>query len=225
MPVETPIEFKWKIQGLPDVTVEPVLVDNRLNIPDVPSVYIRAAFFAANRTSTSLEMANRFSNLSKSFAEARFIEGFRELYPSIENLSLELSAGVPALFATVKGISQKIPLSLASGGMNKLASILLAITEQAGGIVFVDEIENGFYYERLPMVWESLLRFCLDFHCQAFLSTHSAECLVAAARLAEKYPSDFSMFRTVRQESGGTKLLHFDGQRFANAILSNIEIR
>ena len=135
-----------------------------------------------------------------------------------------MSAGAPVLAASVKYVPKKIPVSLASGGMNKLVAILLAIQEQTGGVVFIDEIENGFYFKRLPMIWDAILSFSREYDTQLFISAHSSECLQAAARLAEASSDDFSMVRTVISE-GVTNVRMFDGDRFANSVLSDIEVR
>lgn len=220
----SPIEFKWKIQGHPDVVVAPRFERDRLVFPPVPAYHVKASFFAANQTASGLEMANRFSFLSRTYRNEEFVRDFNRLYENITNLSVETTAGATMLYAEVGGLPEKIPISLASGGMSKLAAILLAMSNQAGGVILVDEIENGFYYKRLPVVWKSLLDFSRQYDCQLFLSSHSAECLDAAAVLAKESPDEFSVIRTV-QKDGETKIRQFAGDKFADAMDEDIEIR
>jgi AAA15 family ATPase/GTPase len=217
-------EFKWQIQGHPDVKMVPTFEDGKLIFPPSAESVVQASFFAANRTVSSTEIANRFSKLSRTYAEMQFVENYRAMYPQICGLSVEVGAGVPMLYAAIDRIAEKIPLGLASGGMNKLAGILLAMQEHAGGIVLIDEIENGFYYERLPQVWRAILHFAREYKTQVFASTHSSECLYAAAKLAEESPAEFSMIRTVIPEYR-TVVRCFDGAKFAGAVLSNVEVR
>lgn len=224
VPERAPVEFRWRIRGFPDLNVVPTFVDNKLTFPAVPNTRVNAAFFTSSRTPPTQETANNFSKLSKSFLEGEFIDRFIQLFPMIKTLSIELNAGSPMLFAAVEGLIEKIPLGLVSSGMNKLAAILLSMAEHAGGVVLMDEIENGFYHERLPAIWDAILHFSRQYDCQVFASTHSAECLNAAARLAETSPDDFCMMRTV-VGLGGTKVRVFDGKRFSDAILANIEVR
>ncbi len=224
IPQGAPFDFKWKIQGYPDVSVAPTLGKEGLVFPPVRDAYIKAAFFAANQTPSALETASRFSRLSCAFREREFIESFQKLYHSIDNISVELAVGLPMIYAQVVDVPSKLPMSLASGGMNKLVAILLAMTDQIGGVILIDEIENGFYYKRLPLVWDALLRFATQYNCQIFASTHSFECLSAAAALAKNNPNEFAVLRTV-MEDGETKLRCFDGFNFAEAVEENIEIR
>ncbi len=224
IPENTPIQFRWSIQTLGDVIVEPAIVDGKFVMPSTPGEAIKAAFFAANRTAPQNELTNRFSTLSQSFHEMEFIDKISRIFPNLRHLSIEMSAGAPMVFASVEGLPRKIPLGLASGGMNKLVAILLTIITQAGGVVLIDEVENGFYYKHLPLVWETLLDFSRTYDCQLFISTHSAECLNAVAKLAEEIPDDFCMLRAVHS-GDGTAVRRFEGRRFADAILGNIEIR
>ena len=128
------------------------------------------------------------------------------------------------LFAHVKDLPEKIPLSLASGGMNKLAAILLAMPSHPRGVIMVDEVENGVYYKRLPLIWESLLDLARAHECQVFVSTHSGECIEAAAQIAEKNPDDFSLVRTV-SEKGVSKIKQITGRKFAAALEQRLDIR
>ena len=224
VPDKSPIEFKWKIQGHPDVTVAPALEGENLVFPPAPAVHVKASFFAANRVPPSVETANRFSLLSRAFRDQEFVREFSRLYPYVKNLSVEMTAGAAMLFAEVDSLPEKIPLSLTSGGMSKLAAILLSMSCQAGGVMLIDEVENGFYHRRLPDVWKSLLHFARAYDCQLFASTHSAECLEAAAAIAEESPDEFAVIRTVH-EQGETRIRHFGGDKFVDAMVENIEIR
>lgn len=220
----TPIQFRWSIQNYGDVIIEPSLQDGKLFIQDSPADPIKAAFYPANQTPSSAETATRFSLLSQSFHEQEFVESIGDIFPTIRNLSLETTAGSATIFAAVEGLPRKIPLSLASGGMSKLVAILLGITDQSGGIVLIDELENGFYFRHLAKVWSALLDFARRYDCQLFVSTHSAECLDAAAALAKENPGDFCMLRVVNS-GDGSGVRRFDGKRFADAVMGDVEVR
>jgi AAA15 family ATPase/GTPase len=108
--------------------------------------------------------------------------------------------------------------------MNKLVSMLLGITAQPNGIVLIDELENGFYYKHLGTIWRALHSFAVQYNCQLFVSSHSAECLEAVAEIAQETPDDFCMLRAIHSGEG-TTVRRFDGRRFAQAILDDVEVR
>jgi hypothetical protein len=224
IPNDVPIEFRWEIRGAAPEVARPFFQGGRLIFPQVSGRYVKAAFFASNQTAGSLETVGRFSNLSRTMEERPFVENITRVFPRIKNISVELSAGAPMLFAQVSNLDNKIPLSLASGGANKLSAILLGIAEHPGGVVIIDEIENGLYYKKLRLIWTILLEFAQKFNCQIFASTHSLECLQAAAEIAEHNSDKFCMMRTVASNNG-TLVRYFDGNKFSGAVLDDIEVR
>lgn len=218
------IRFLWKIKNRPSIEIVPVFLEGKLQIPPSPEVYLKGALFSSTHATSNQEINTRFSKLSRIFAEQEFIDKFREHFPRISTLSIEYFLGSSVLAAGVENIPEKIALGMASGGMNKLAAILLTMAEQAGGVILIDEIENGFYYERLPFILSTILDFANRYDCQVFASTHSQECLRAVAQLSDKHPEDFCLLRTVIG-SEGSKIRRFDGEQFAHAVLDSVEVR
>jgi predicted ATPase len=119
------------------------------------------------------------------------------------------------------GLPEKVPLNLVSSGMSKMAAILFAIASKRGSVLLIDEIENGIFHKRLDLFWKSLLDFATETESQVFASTHSGECIRAAATLAEEFPKDFA----VVQSDGAGGLHQFDGKSLSAAMRENIEIR
>ena len=83
------------------------------------------------------------------------------------------------LFASVKGLGEKLPLVLISAGVSKTVSLLIAAAVSRGGVVVVDEIENGLYFGKMELIWASLVELCKENDTQLFATTHSRECLIA----------------------------------------------
>jgi AAA15 family ATPase/GTPase len=218
----SPVTFSWKGQNNRTLrTVTPkLLTDGKIEIEPAPESSIDTVFYAANQTYSSIETVNRFSELSKQSMENEIIEHFKSQYPDIDDLTIEMNAGAPMVFAKLKHMPEKLPLNLISGGMNKLASILFGMPTVRDGIMFIDEIENGFYFRRFPQLWKSILHFADAYKVQVFAATHSIECLDAAADVAEEAPDQFSVIY-----AGKGAIRQFSGERFSDALAENIEIR
>ncbi|MCX7366783.1 MAG: AAA family ATPase [Alphaproteobacteria bacterium] len=221
---EHPVLFEWRGPGEYKKSFSPHMENGQLKFSEVQETLIRTGFYAANRTYASWESIANFSALSRAFKSEEFVATFHKHFPRIEGLSIEVAAGQTMLFATVHGFAEKIPLSLASGGMNKLAAMLLGFSAHPGGIIFFDEIENGFYYRRMPEIWASILDMARAYDVQVFVSTHSAECLKAAAGLARNNISDFSLLRTV-MENDATKVRSIKAEKFVASMEEDIELR
>jgi hypothetical protein len=93
------------------------------------------------------EVAERFSTLSRRKALTPVIDAIRSLFPDVEGLSLETDAGQNSLFADVRNLDERLPIGNLSAGFTKYVDILLSIAAAPNGIVLVDEIENGFYFQ------------------------------------------------------------------------------
>jgi AAA15 family ATPase/GTPase len=62
----------------------------------------------------------------------------------------------------------------------------LLISLDDGGIIFIDEIENGIHYTNLDKLWEIILTISKQQNVQVFATTHSKECIESYARVAKK---------------------------------------
>lgn len=218
---DTPITFDWIGPKGRRAVVKPVVKDGKIELPSAVTTPEETYFFSANQGYSAIETARRFSELSKTSREEQVLARLRQHFEMVTDLSIELIAGMPMVCAKLANMPEKVPLNLISSGMSKLASILFAIASRTGSVLLIDEIENGIYYRRLPIMWESLLDFCKSTDSQIFASTHSGECISAAAALAEKYPDEFSVIHANAQG----KLRQFGGTSFSDAIKEEIEIR
>jgi predicted ATPase len=222
-----PITFLWKGQNekLLHRALPQLESDGKITLEGMPpKSSISTSFFSSNATYSSSELVGRFSELSKKSRDDEISARFREHFKEVKDLSIEVHGGMPLLFARLQGSEEKVPITSISGGMNKLAAVLFAIPSMAGGIIFIDEIENGFYYKRLPEIWRSIAHFADAYEVQVFASTHSEECLRAAASTAANAPETFSLIRSVKID-GTTALRQFSGRDFVDAIEEHVEVR
>jgi predicted ATPase len=218
------VSFDWAGPYRRKVVSVARLEDGKLRFSSSNDPAITAAFFAASVPYATSETAIRFSELSKRMEVGEVVRNFREMFPGVEDVSMELSGGAPMLFAKIESQQRKIPLNLLSAGMTKLSALLFAIPSLENGMILIDEIENGFYYKILPAVWKAIYEFSVRYNVQVFASTHSQECLNAAGKIAQQHEPDFSLIR-VQQGKSGSELHQFSGSEFTAAIDADVEIR
>lgn len=218
-----PIVFDY-VTGTGERFSYPVVMEgDEINIKGASQAMQCAYFTTAVRPSPT-EAASRFSRLDIENKAEKLVRIMRRIYPDIQGLSVQTFGGISLLYAQVKGVREKIPLSLYSDGASMLASILLGIADSEKGVVLVDEVESRFYYEKMPEIWRALYSFCYEYKVQLFASTHSLENLMAAAEVADGKESQFELLRTVRQ---GSKSLvrQVSGKSFRDAIDAQLELR
>ncbi len=194
----TPIVFIYMDENGKEYKVSPIIVQGSLNWGTAELLPMRSSFLATQASLFPQQYANYFSTLSKQKKHQSIVEPLRTEFTFVKGIRVEIgNSMLPALYAEVDDLPELIPVTLLSYGVNKLLCILLSIALLPNGIIIIDEVENGFYFDRLPSIWSLILRFASEYDVQVFASTHSRECLEAAADVAEKHPDKFGIIRTV----------------------------
>jgi predicted ATPase len=96
--------------------------------------------------------------------------------PDVERLNFkEVRSGVRerAAFVKLKGSSVPVSMSSQGEGVNRLLGIALGLVNARGGMLLVDEIENGIHYSVQPQLWRLILATARDLSVQVFATTHS----------------------------------------------------
>ena len=78
------------------------------------------------------------------------------------------------------GLTRPVPVGFLGDGVSRLLSLALAFHEGRGGMIFIDEVENGLHFSVLEDVWKELSWLSKEFNVQVFATTHSNECMAAA---------------------------------------------
>ena len=95
-----------------------------------------------------------------------------------------------------------------------------------GGIVFIDEIENGIHYTNLDKLWEIILTISEEQNVQVFATTHSKECIDSYARVAQKLDDKEITFLDMgRKKDGSVAMITMDSKQFQDEIKMTNEVR
>lgn len=220
-----PVTFTWQDAQKATYTVDPQIGPQGMFLGNTgensPDYFY---FFASNTPVGSIENATRFSTLSKANKHRQFVKTFTKEFPWIDDLNVEVHAGAPVIFGSLKDSGVRLPLPNISSGINRTIGMFLAMAMRPKSIVIIDEIENGIYYEHMDAIWRSLLRFMREYDCQVIATTHSRECLVSLANASGKNVSDIALWRTERSTEGHT-VSRFSGEDFNLAMEYGQEIR
>jgi AAA15 family ATPase/GTPase len=181
-------------------------------------------YFAASWQMNGSQVANWFSQLSIANEKDGIVKIIKAQFGEIEDLSTESPYGISTIYATLRNKKRKRPISVISGGLTKFIYLLVAIEHYKSGVVLIDEMENGIYFQMFPAYWNALLKFASEAKSQLFLTTHSLENLKASVRVIEAHSEDFALIQTY-QEQGAVKALVVEGKDAAAAIETDIEVR
>ena len=215
-----PIVFYWKTDtGHAESTVE--IKEGQFHITGTSDVYpIWLVTPAAPENYVQF-----YSELSKRGNADSIQEAFCKMFPKVSSLSIESAAGEYSVFASMSRHGEKIPIGMISSGMNKYFSILTAIASNPKGVVIIDEIEGGFYYEMLPHIIKSICDFAEDHSVQLIATTHSYELLQAFASAMENREEAFGLLRPTQDQEGATDIHISRGSAAVSAIRQQLEVR
>lgn len=83
------------------------------------------------------------------------------------------------------GLDKLIPINLMGDGTRKLFTVATALYNAKGGVLIIDEVDNGLYYKSMKSLWRLILTSAVRFDVQVVLSTHSLDSLNALNSLLE----------------------------------------
>ncbi len=183
-----------------------------------------AAYFSPSHRNPSQEDADRLGRLQVRDADAMVVDALRPFEPQLQRLVTVSVSGIPVIHADL-GQNRLIPMGLLGDGMQRLLSLTLAFDVASGGMILVDEIENGIHHSKLDYLWRAISVFSMRFDVQVFATTHSAECVSAAHEAFEH--EDHYDFRLIRLDrlNGATVAKSFDRSTLGTAIEADFEVR
>ncbi|MDX1969979.1 MAG: AAA family ATPase, partial [Planctomycetaceae bacterium] len=95
--------------------------------------------------------------------------------------------------------AKRVPMSQLGGGALNMMSIGCGLGFATNsGFLFIDEIDTGLHYSRLPDMWRMVIQSAKDLDVQVFATTHSLDCirgLAAAVRDDESFVDDVAIFK------------------------------
>jgi hypothetical protein len=171
------------------------------------------------------ESAIWLSQLSIEKRSEEIIKAIQIHFPFISNVTSETPApGIGALYADLKSVPRKIPLSLVSGGISRLFTMMLSIVAYEKGVVLIDEIENGIFHEEYPRMWETLLDLAERHDTQLFITTHGLECLRGLLPSIRQNEKEILLLR-IEKENGSSKITRIEGKLIEAAIEQGFDVR
>lgn len=186
---------------------------------------IASGFLSSSYYGGFPENASWLSQLSLEKRTEEVIHAVQRQFPFISQLTSETPLpGFASVYADVSGLSRKIPLSLVSTGISRLFTMILAVVQFKGGVLFVDEVENGIFHHGYQALWTALIDLAKHNRTQLFITTHSLECLRALVPSLRGNEEEILLLRTER-EKGSSKLTLIQGKLIQAAIEQGFDVR
>lgn len=126
----------------------------------------------------------------------------------------------------VRSAAGLLPLAYAGDGLRSTAALVMqTMLHDSGGIVLVDEIENGIHYTLYESLWKTLTQIALSQGAQIIATTHSYEFVTSAyeAMVKDHNTDKFSLYRV--DQGGQPQIIPYSTDETEAALRFDMEIR
>ena len=169
----------------------------------------------------SIESLNHIYGLlvSQNLKE-KLIEALRAMEEDIEDVDIITMGDVQSVGIKISG--KYYPITTFGEGFKKIFVLIGFMVKNRNGVLLIDEIENGVYYEIQPSLWKKIVDFAYRFNVQVFITTHSYEFLKNAFKILEgKALEDTRLIKLFEEKQPFV----LDGISAKPLIEQNIEVR
>lgn len=130
----------------------------------------------------------------------------------------------------LKGLDIPVPLKSMGDGIIRLFQLALRLFEAKGGLLFIDEFENGLHYSVQEEAWKMIFHLSEVLDIQIFCTTHSWDCIESFSKVAAAVEHrDGLLFRlgssSVDNNPGKTTITTFDEDDLEILTQSQVEVR
>ncbi|NDJ76949.1 MAG: AAA family ATPase [Chloroflexi bacterium] len=189
---------------------------------------IEAIFLPARMRTNPKVMAARLSHIEQRLEEHYLVSSMQVVEPRIHDIRTSSFGEVPVFQCrvTISGLEdRRVPLNTMGSGLFRFFELLLALSTSSGGLLLVDEIENGLHHSVMVKVWTALFQLATEFDVQVFATTHSFECIQAAYAALQDEPADALGLHRLEEKDGQVEVITYNADAIAGAVKYEIEVR
>ena len=99
----------------------------------------------------------------------------------------------------IENIGRPVPLQLLGDGVNRLLDIALSLVNARGGLLLIDEFENGLHHTVQFDAWKTIFLLAKELDIQVFATSHSWDAVEAFQQAAAETPEEGALVRLTRK--------------------------
>ena len=122
------------------------------------------------------------------------------------------------------GQDERVPLRSLGDGANRLFSLVLALANVEGGVLLIDEAENGIHHRVHESYWSLIFQFAKQHDVQVVATTHSWDAVNGFARAASDHLDDAGLVR-LQRVNGEISAVEYKPEEIHVVARQGIEVR
>ena len=170
------------------------------NRPATPCVMVRR--HDAQHTAQETDgLAALWDKVADAKDEDLVLQVIRSLEPAVRAVGVTSNPAEPSkrvARAWVQEIRQPVPLRSFGDGISRLFVIALSIAAAKGGVLLIDQFENGLHHTVQPQVWRNIGQLARALNVQVFATTQSWDVIKAFRAASEDDPDGHLLLRLTR---------------------------
>lgn len=199
------------------------LLDNRFFAPRFPVTFVPTVGLNGRQVS------EYWQKTTLTDPEQWILNALNAVTPmSIQGINVVGNTGVrsePTVIVKTSAIRQPLPLRGMGEGLVHTFELLLALVNTRGGVLLIDEIDNGLHYSVQYEVWKSIFHVAQALEIQVFATTHSWDAVTAFQQAAADHAAMDGMLIRLQLQGDDITATLFDERRLAIATREQIEVR
>lgn len=118
-----------------------------------------------------------------------------------------------------------VPLRSLGEGAVRMFGVALALANSSGGVLLLDEVENGIHHSIQSDFWKMVIQAAQDNAVQVLATTHSRDCIKGFRQAAITLETAYCPVVRLTQRHGKLFTTTFEGTDLDIAIHNNFEVR
>lgn len=179
---------------------------------------------APSTTAKAFELIDPMQKVAQENGEKFFSDLAQKIDPKIK----AIKTGGNEVLADIGQIS--IPLKYMGDGVIQVLNILLKMRNLSGGILLIDEIENGLHWKTQKVLWRAVLMAAAEGNVQIVATTHSLDTIKALSEVYEEEKDVFGedeirLFKIKKDLEGFHHALRYNSNMTMHAVEDEREVR
>lgn len=177
-----------------------------------------------NSKSSFTDVPSRVEKIIKNKKEKEFVEILKKIDSKIENISL----GANGTIYIDIGIDRLVPINFLGDGIRKTLTILSSLYDSKGGVLIIDEFDNGLHYTSIKILWDAIVEYSARYNVQVFVTSHNYDTLKQLEKVLVEQPDkkeDVRSYTINLLKDGIGKAYKYDYDKLSHALTQGVEVR
>jgi hypothetical protein len=141
--------------------------------------FVKTTMLSGRANSNPARYAHQFSSLLRIKHDKDVIDALRIIEPRVQRIEVLSEPSGPSIYLDV-GLDALVPLAVCGEGIVRLFSLIVELTASRGGVLLIDEIDNGLHHSVMKDLWKLLGVLVARYQVQVFGTTHNEEIVRSA---------------------------------------------